>query len=344
MKRLTIILLLSSAFCFSHLGAQTNFNSLNLPISPQLAGLGVHFAAIPDGDFGIYGANHSLLSVKNDNDLFLDFSYYFNSYNHSIVGYAKNFKVAGTFAASLQYVSYGSIDEYDELGNALKKSYSYDMIFNIGWGKNIDSCWSIGANMKYLNSGLSGYHINALAFDVGASFVTKNRQLATSILLKNIGFNFNKTSIEGYSSLPIELLAAFSYKVNHAPFRFCVTLQNLQRWNLSNVDLSAITIDPLTGDEKKVNKGLAFGDNLLRHIVPGMELIFFKEYFTFRIGFDYHRFREMQVAGRSGAAGLSMGFGVNIYKFHLNYAFQLYNIAGIPNHIAISTNINNWKR
>jgi hypothetical protein len=217
------------------------------------------------------------------------------------------------------------------------------MIFNVGWGKSIDSCWSIGANAKYLNSGLSGYHINAIAFDVSASFVNKSRSFATSIIFKNIGFNFNKTSIEGYGRVPFEILAALSYKIKNAPFRIGFTLQELQRWNLSNADPNEILIDAVSGEEKRANKGLIFADNLMRHFVPNIELLLFKERFVFRFGFDYNRFREMQVAGRSGAAGFCMGVGLNIYKFHINYALQLYNIAATPNNISISTNINSWR-
>ena len=72
--------------------------------------------------------------------------------------YAKDFKKAGTFSAGIRYLDYGTFLETDEGGNELGSFTAAEYAFVLGWGKQIDSSFSVGANLKPIYSKLYIYY------------------------------------------------------------------------------------------------------------------------------------------------------------------------------------------
>ena len=98
--------------------------------------------------------------------------------------------------------------------------------------------------------------------------------------------------------------------------------------------------DPLTGEIITESMD-TFGENLMRHLTFGAEILIGKNMFL-RGGFNYRRRQELKSPDRSGLAGISFGAGLKIYKFHLSYGHATYSQAGASNHITITTRFSDF--
>ncbi|GHS85337.1 hypothetical protein FACS1894201_04930 [Bacteroidia bacterium] len=343
MRRHTYIALIIATLLSLGAFSQGVYSSFLLPESARVAALGSHVTSIYDDDFSLALSNASMLRKEFSDNVLAHYANYFLSYSHLQVDYARYVENVGMFAASLALVNFGSIDEYDELGNYRGRSAgTYDVLMNIGWGRTLDSHFSLGANAKYMISGVDYDYVHSLAVDVSASYVHLGAGFSSTLMVKNIGGIIGKYPLSVSREIPFEVLLAVSQKLAHAPFRLCLVIPNLQKWNLLGEDANKITIDPITGNEIKPSKIANFGNNLLRHIVPGVELLLFKN-FTFRMGYNFQRRQELVVASRGGATGLSWGIGLKIHHLHIDYSRSSYHLAGAPNYFTVSTNINDWQ-
>jgi hypothetical protein len=167
------------------------------------------------------------------------------------------------------------------------------------------------------------------------------KRLAVSLAFRNIGSVLKKEIINDYEKMPFEMDLAFYHRLKHAPFAFSLVLANLQRWNLSGVDVNEETTDPITGDVTKPNKLSTFADNAMRHVIPAIEFLPFRN-FVFRLSYNYQRRKELLTDTRPGFVGFSWGVGAKIYKFQVDYTRATYHLAGAPNYITISTNLKNF--
>lgn len=77
------------------------------------------------------------------------------------------------------------------------------------------------------------------------------------------------------------------------------------------------------------------GDNFLRHITVGTEIVLTKN-FNLRIAYNYRRQREMTLPDRRGANGLSFGFSFRVKRFGFSYSFSKMAFPGNSSIIGIS--------
>lgn len=80
----------------------------------------------------------------------------------------------------------------------------------------------------------------------------------------------------------------------------------------------------------------------MRHVVVGGEFIPGNGNFSVRLGYNYRRRTEMQIASRKALVGFSWGFGLKISKLKLSYARATYSLAGATNHFTITTNLKDF--
>ena len=99
-------------------------------------------------------------------------------------------------------------------------------------------------------------------------------------------------------------------------------------------------IDVNTGEVQEKSKFNKFGTNLLRHIVFGVEIIPIK-YFSLQVSYNYNVRQEMRAIEKPGAIGFAYGAGIHVHYFDLYYARSHNNLASVPNHFTLSTNIVN---
>jgi hypothetical protein len=348
-RNLRFILIFIAAFyiipAFSQIGGNSIYSFLNLPNSARLTSMGGSVIAIKDNDLSLAWHNPSLLTKQMNNTLSLSFVDYFSDVNYGCVSFAHNFEKLGMFQGGIEFVDYGKFTEADATGQTYGEFNAADYQFKLGWGRQLDSSFSIGANLNNIYSHLEDYSSYGISVDVGATYYKSKSQFAASILALNIGRQLKDYTDNNNEPLPFELQLGISKKLGHAPFRFSIVARHLEKWDLTYSDPNnpEPTTDPLTGEllpEKKFGK---FADKFMRHFIIGGELMPSKN-FSIRFGYNYQRRQELQVESKVSTVGFSWGFGFRIKKFNLSYGRARYHLSGSPNHITLSTNLSEFSK
>ncbi len=324
------LFLFQITFSFAQKGGQQAFSFLNLPNSARVAALGYNFAAIDDNDLSLGLNNPSLLNSEMHNDISLNFVDNYADISYGFVSYSRTFEKYGSFAATVQYIDYGKFVRTDETGQTNGEFTSNEFAPVIGWGRRLDSSFSIGANLKAVYSNFETFSSFGLAVDVAGSYHVDHKGLVMSLLARNIGTQLTEFTPGNKEPLPFEIQYGLSKKLQHLPFRYSILLTNLQKWDLTYVDPADDNIDPFTGELKKKSEAAEFADKAMRHVVIGGEFIPTRN-FSIRFGYNYQRRQEMKLESKRSTVGFSWGFGFRVSKFNLNYARSAYHISGSPN-------------
>jgi len=318
--QLLSFLLLLPVLGYSQIGGTTGYQFLEQPISARVAALGGNVAAVNDNDLNIGFVNPSLINSGMDNSLALNYINFFTGTNYSSIQYANTFKKVGSFMGTLQYMDYGKIDYADENGNLGGTFGAYDMAFTVGWGRQLDSLFSIGAAAKFIYSSYESYSSFGMAVDVAGTFQSKSGW-TMSLVARNLGMQLSTyTPGADRDPLPFDLQYAVSKRLAHVPFRFLLIYDHIEKWDLTYNDPANPSdgYDPITGEPQEKKGFSKFGNQFMRHIIIGTELYIGKN-LILRGGYNYRRRQEMKVEDKMAMVGFSWGFGVRIYKFRINY-------------------------
>lgn len=342
-----IKLLFASLFVISLASAQTGgqhtFQFLDLDFNARSLGLGGDFIALKDNDINLAISNPSSITSKMDGDLALNHFIYPSGINYGQLAYAKNFESIGTFTGHLRYISYGQFTRTDETGIEQGTFTAGDYALGVGYGKELNKFFSIGANLNLIFSHLESYTSFGLGVDVATTFHNEEKGFTATLLARNIGYQVKGYTSSNNEPLPLEVLAGLSYKLKHAPFRFSLMYTDLATWDLTYNDPTLVpTIDQLTQDTIPVPSA-SFVQKVAYHTNFGVELVPSDNFF-FRIGFNYQRRNGLGIVDRKGASGFSFGFGLNTKKFKFNYGVAFYSAAGASNVFGITTNFSQWTR
>lgn len=326
---------------YAQIGGDATFSFLNLVSDARTAAMGGDILIAKDNDLNLAVDNPSLITPKLHQHLSLSFVDYYDDIHYGFVSYGRHLEKLGSFTGTLRYVDYGKFTYADETGQTYGDFRAGDYAFQVGWGRPLDSLFSLGANLKFIYSELEHYTASGLAADVSGTYHNSKNDLTISLLARNIGRQLNTYVPSQSEPLPFEILLGLSKKLKHVPLRYAVLLTNLQQFDLTYDDPNEPDTDPLTGEPITENKVEDIADKLMRHIVLGAELSPSKN-FSLRFGYNYKVRQEMKVSTRYATAGFSWGFGFRVSKFHFNYARKTYHLAGSPNYISITTNLSDF--
>lgn len=319
-------------------GGTQAYSFLNLPNSARVAAMGYNFVAIADADLSIGLNNPSLISNEMHNDISLNFVDNYSDINYGFASYSSTFEKLGSFAASIQYIDYGKFKRTDETGQELGEFSGNEFAPVIGWGRRLDSSFSIGANIKGIYSSFENYNSFGLAVDVAGSYINENHGFVLSLVARNIGMQITQINPGDREPLPAEVQLGLSKKLRHLPFRYSILITNLQKWDLTYTDPADDNIDPFTGEVKEKSKIGDIADKALRHIVIGGEFLPTKN-FSVRFGYNYQRRQEMKLESKRSTVGLSWGFGFRVSKLNFSYARSAYHVSGSPNIFSLGINL-----
>jgi len=344
--KLSILSLLSLALCLdlsAQMGGNSSYLITDLPSSARVSALGGKFISVWDDDIDLAYLNPALLDSTDAGQLSLNYGSLFAGTKNGFGSYAVHKPKLATFAATLQYLSYGDFSYRDEFNTDLGSFSASEYILNIGAGRQLDSLFRIGANLKFIHSQLETYQSSAMALDVAGTYRSKDKDFTMALVLRNAGFPLTSYTEGQKEKLPFAIDLGMSKRLSRSPLRFSLTFADLQKWDLSFVDPADIgKIDPLTGEEILVNEANV-ADKILLHVNGSMEFLL-GENFHLRLGYDFRRRDELSLNDRPGGAGLSWGLGLKVSKFRLSYARVIYNQAGASNHIGIAMRFSDFKK
>ncbi len=318
---------------FSQIGGTRTYRFLDIPMTARAAALGGSNMSIWGEDINLIHSNPALLNPAMTKQVAFNYCNYVGDLNFYYAAYAHSLKQYGTAAISLQTFDYGKFDGYDEIGQKTNTFRANDNCINLTYAKPMaDSMFNIGIALKTILSQYDVYKSFGNAIDFGVTYHTK-KNMTVSLLVKNVGFIWKTYSGNGTKeSLPQTVQLGISKKVAKAPFRLFLVYDQLLKWNLkyiSPIDTtgknsqlnSKETKQDSTGFQRfKVRTGRV-GDNLMRHIVVGTEIVLTKN-FNLRVAYNYRRQKEMTLPERRGANGLSFGFGFRVKRFGFSYSYS----------------------
>ena len=305
-------------------GGDNTFEFLNLSHSAFATATGGMTVSQGRNDLSLPYFNPALLTGSMNNDISLSFSTYFAGINYGYAAWAHDMDKRGTMAAGLSFISYGSFTEADAEGNITGTFTASEYAFNLIWAMQIDSSFTVGVNLKPVFSHLERYFSAGICADIGAAYHNERLLLDAGLVIRNAGFQIKTYTGEGGEPLPFEIIAGATKRLAHAPFSFSLTLRHLEKPDLTH--------DYDTGDD--IPSG-GFGENLLRHVIFGIEILP-ADILWLGVGLNYQRRSEMRIEQRAGMTGFTAGFGIRTRAFELAYGRDAYHLAGASNHITIT--------
>ncbi|MCK4699588.1 MAG: type IX secretion system protein PorQ [Bacteroidales bacterium] len=340
-KTLTILLILIfSIELYAQTGGTSTYQFLTLPVSGRIASLGGKMITAPGSDLNLTFSNPSLLSKEMNNELVLNYSGYFANIHYGYAAYSHSFDKLGNFAVGIHFIDYGEFIAADQTGIITGKFQAAEHAFHLTWSIPIDSTISVGVSLKPVLSTFERYRSMGIVADFGVSYISRNQLFAASFTINNLGRQISTYYGGNHEPLPFEVQLAISNKLEHAPFRLFLTAHSLQHYDLLPPEENTYSNNGYNNSGKESSGIEIFGDNLMRHMVMGLEFIPF-ENFALRFGYNYQRRQELKIPARISTVGFSWGFGLKISQFRLNYGRATYHLAGASNHFSFSTNMGN---
>ena len=204
----------------------------------------------------------------------------------------------------------------DDRGNSLGADFSAsDLLLSFGYGYQIASFVSVGANLKFGSSNIDEYSANTFAFDAG--FVYENSEL--DLTIGGGIFNLGKSSafVNTKDPLPTKIKLGMSKQLAHLPLRVNLEGAWLHPFNVK-IEGSRLTIDNW--------KVLASGEI---NVSPNFNLV---------IGMNSNRFDlDTSTLGEDFFSGGSLGFGLMFDKWRVDYALTSYGGAGSIQRFGVSS-------
>lgn len=339
-----IILLLTFSELSAQLGGSSIYQFVNLSSSARVAAMGGSQIAVKDDDVFLGIDNPALLNKKMSNKVGLSYVSYLADINYGTATYAYDFEEIGTFNLGVKYMDYGKFIEFDQSGQEVGDFTAGEYAFIVGYGKEVDSNFSIGVNLKTIYS--SFYDNTSIGFlaDVGMLYQFVEQDLTFALLGKNIGAQLTTYSESaGREKMPFEIQFALTKRLDKVPIRLGLLFQHVQKWDLTNENpnlQNKSSIFGLDDQNEKENKS-EFFENLGKHLVFNAEFLL-TENFNVRLGYNYLRRSELKVEEKLGTIGISWGFGMRVSKFHLSFARSAYHQSASTNTFSVSTNISDF--
>lgn len=343
MKKILIIFLIAaSSQTVAQIGGTHTYDFLNLINSARVASFGGDVIAINDNDLNLTYHNPALLNPEMNQDIVLNYINYFTDINYGYAAYATSLKSNGMFSGGIQYINYGNFIAADEKGIITGEFKAAEYAINLIYSRPIDSSFYFGVNVKPIISTLEKYTSIGIAADFGVLYRNSDNLFNAALVVKNLG-----AQLKGYTSerenLPFNIQLGVSQKLRHAPLRFSVTFDHLEKPDLTyDVPESQSNADPFfeEPEESKIDK---LADQVMRHIILGVEFSPLENLYI-RAGYNYRRRKEMLIESKTSTIGFSWGFGVKISKFHVSYGRATYHLAGATDHFSITTNLDRFRK
>ena len=336
-----ILFLIVTKICIAQMGGNYTYSFMDYKFSARLAGLGGSLIAVQDNDPSLIMYNPSYIAPKFSTSLMVSGIDYFSHTGYGSAMYAHTFDKVGSFAMELRYAGYGEFTRTDEAGYEIGTFSCNDMGLTLGWGRPLDSCFSIGANLKLIYSGYEIYSSFGLAVDVAGSYYNEKNNITLALLVKNIGGELKPFVEKKHNWAPFDIQIAFSQRLKFVPVRYHISLHSLYKWEMGYTGPNdpLLDVDAMTGEPKyssKFNRGV---NNFFRHITFGLEIIPVK-YLTLFVSYNHNKNREMRIPQKKSMAGFGYGFLIDIKSIQFSFSRAHYAVGANPNYFTFAVNLN----
>ena len=283
--------------------SQTGYNFLRLPVSAHAAALGGENITIIEDDASLMFHNPALLSSVSDKTLNLNFMTYMEGSITASASFCRVVGDRGTWGVMAQYMDYGDMKEVDE-NNVQTGDFSAQDI-------QVAGCFSYeltrlivgGITARFITSYIGSYNSIAVGVDLGLNYYDPDHEWSISIAAKNLGGEL-KSYDDEYNKMPINLQVGVTKRILNGPFRVSLTANDLTHWNYTGIN----------------------------HVVVGLDILLSSSIYV-AAGYNFRRNDEMKIQSSDGDddsshwAGLSLGAGLQLERFKLQFAYAKYHVS-----------------
>lgn len=340
---LFIVLIFLSNQLNAQIGGQHVFQFLDLDFNARATALGGDFGVVNDNDINLSIVNPASISENLHKNVAMNHAFYPAgiSVGQLMLGY--DFEKIGTVVMHLRYANYGRFTQRDITGLETGKFTAGDYALGASYGKTLNERFSIGGNLNLILSQYESYFAIGVGADFTAMYHNPENDLTATFSARNVGVQVKGHTKNNREPLPVELLAGISYRLPHAPFRFSLTLHDLNNLDLTYNDPNAEPIiDDFTLDTIPVPSA-KLPEKIFRHFNIGVEILP-TENFSIRLGYNFDRRQTFNIQNRTTISGFSGGFGFRVKKLDINYSVAFYSPAGASNMLSVTSNFSDWTK
>lgn len=298
-----IIVILTLIAC-QHIVAQESrsaYNFLRLPVSAHAAALGGDNITIIDDDQMLIFSNPALLASVSDKTISLSYMNYMAGTSMAGTAFNRVVKEKASWAASAQYIGYGTMKQTGTDGTQLGEFSAKDIAVAGYFSYMLSERIVGGITAKFVTSYIGNYSSIGMGVDLGLNYYDPDHDWSVSLVGKNLGGQL-KAYDDEYDPMPIDIQLGVSKRFAHTPFRVSATLVDLNHWNYK----------------------------FTNHLVVGIDAAL-SESIWLGAGYNFRRANEMNIddadGGGTHGAGLSFGAGLNLQRFKLNIAYGKYHVS-----------------
>jgi hypothetical protein len=312
-----LLLLLLSASCARAQDLQASARAhlsdiLNKPLSPRAAALGNSFVAMKDDPNTIF-SNPAALStvVPQDssrlNEFSASYSHYILDINEGAVVYEhpvpEGVLFAGNFAAGVQYFSGGSSNETNSQGQQLGTFSTGDVALLLDYSSMASNGLHYGAGLKVVSmslvsgSSVRDYGSTWFAADLGLFYELKSALMTFGFSAMNLGLQASAFD-SVHEAVGPNVQFGISKKLERLPLTLELSFHNLNR--------------------DREGRSLFYA---LNDFSVGGEFVLGKVV-RLRVGYENEVRHELNVPAGNGFAGFSMGFGIHIKRYDVDFALN----------------------
>jgi hypothetical protein len=309
---------------WAQFGGRSSYEFLNISTHARLAALGGVNVSHSDKDINFFFSNPALVSDSLAGWASGSYLFYVADIGQTSFAYTHDFKNIGAVSFGVQHINYGEIEAYDATGSPAGQFKSGETALVISKSHRV-SYFRLGVNLKTVFSNLAGFRSSAVMLDVGGVFIHPQQELTIGLSFKNLGLVLREYSQSSDTKIPFDVQAGITYKPEHMPLRFSVTVYNLAR-------PGKLYDDP--NDENKP----ATLEKVMSHLNFGAEVLLHR-YVHVLAGYNFLRQKEMKVQSGGGGSGFSFGLAAKIKSVDLVIGSSRYATGNANYTITISTDI-----
>ncbi len=315
MKRnLLTIALASLLFGASTIQAQSlesSFQFLKLPVSAHSSSLGGHVVSVFDQDPVLFISNPAVLSAVGSRMLGLNAMTWFSGTTIAGAQFCDSFDERSRYAFNARYVNYGRMDQTTPDGTVTGTFTAKDIAVGASWAYMLTDYLSGGVTGNFITSRYGSMSSVAIGVDLGLIYDNGNG-LTAGLAATNLGGQI-KAFENTFQKLPFDLCAGITWKPEHAPLRFTVSLDNLTRWDAGQFYFQE---DDDTG----------FGEILKRHLSLGADFNLTERFYV-AMGCNLRNRAELSEKGNKGFTGFTIGTGIRIGKIMFDLSYGKYQVS-----------------
>ncbi len=144
---------------------------------------------------------------------------------------------------------------------------------------------------------------------------------------------------ENREQLPFQINFGVSKRLAHLPLRISLTFHDLQTFDIRYDDPNQQENSNIFGADSTTEEKNYTVDKIAQHLNIAGEFYFGKSVMA-RVGYDHMKRKQLSISTQRGFTGFSLGFGIKIKKFNIDYAHEFYSLAGGSHMVTIGTNLN----